>query len=71
MTLVTLSKMLRFLTGDELGNVKSLRYSLAGAIGGSQVELKTIHAGTLSNGKPNAVQALAAVSGSILLRSRH
>jgi hypothetical protein len=55
-------KMPRFITGDELGNIKSLRYSV-GVVGDAQVELKTIIAGAILDGRPNAVQALAVVAG--------
>ena len=47
-----------FLTGDELGNIRSLRYS-PNATSGSQTELKTLRTGKIVNGKPYAVQALA------------
>lgn len=57
--------MPRFLIGDELGNIKSLRCS------GDNSELKTIHDGSHS-GKAKCIQALSAastLSGATLVRN--
>ena len=61
--------MPRFLTGDELGNIKSLRYT------GNNTELETIHDG-LSTGKLKSIQALSVTStsepdGTRLVRNIH
>lgn len=49
--------MPRFLTGDELGNIKSLRHSP----GENKIEVKTIHNG-MANDRPNSIDALAITS---------
>ncbi|KIM87003.1 hypothetical protein PILCRDRAFT_815437 [Piloderma croceum F 1598] len=59
--------MPRFLIGDELGNIKSLRCS------GDNLELKTIHDGS-HTGKGKCIQALSAAStssGATLLAAAH
>ena len=54
---LTATTMPRFLTGDELGNIKSLRHHE------SNSELKTIHDGS-STGKLKGIQALSMASAS-------
>lgn len=58
---VTLTIM--FLTGDELGNIKTLRYFAEGTADGQKTEVKTIHDGT-SGEKPKGVQKLCIGSSS-------
>lgn len=64
-----ISKMPRFLTGDELGNVKTLRYSPDAPKDTAKVEGKTIHKGNAEN-PVKAIQKLAllSASGSKLVR---
>lgn len=52
--------MPRFFTGDELGNIKSLRYT------GNNLELMTVHDGS-STGKLKGIQAMAIASTSKLV----
>ncbi|KII88580.1 hypothetical protein PLICRDRAFT_629267 [Plicaturopsis crispa FD-325 SS-3] len=52
-----------FLTGDELGNIKTLRYFPEGTADGQKTEVKTIHDGT-SGEKPKGVQKLCIGSSS-------
>ncbi|KAG9318436.1 hypothetical protein JVU11DRAFT_527 [Chiua virens] len=55
--------MPRFLTGDELGNIKSVSYD-PNALPEHKLSLKTLHDGT-SNGRTRGVQKLA-ISGTLL-----
>lgn len=57
--------MARFLTGDELGNIKSLTYT---SVDGHKTEVQTLYDGS-GSGKNKSIQALA-VASSVSERGR-